>query len=181
MTTTREPLMTRRRLLQAGVAAGGAAVLGGGAYGVSQLLGGGDVPFLASWRVIEGTDGTVRRFHSAPELEPPTTYALTRDTRPSAGRYLLMGPARVSGAQSGPMIVDNAGEPVWFHHAPWPTNFAVHTYRGAPVLVWWEGKVVTGYGFGEAVILDRSYREIARIKAANGRYIDLHELTLTDR
>ncbi len=178
--TAAGPLMTRRRLLRAGLTAGGAAVLGGGAYGVSQLLGGG-LSFLASWRVTEGTHGTVRRFHSAPELEPPTTYSLASDAAPPAGHHLFMGPAGVGGAQSGPMIVDNAGEPIWFRHAPWPTNFAVHSYRGEPVLVWWEGKVLTGYGFGEAVILDRSYREIARVKAANGHHVDLHELTLTDR
>jgi hypothetical protein len=176
-TTAREPLMTRRRLLGAGMAAGGAAVLGG-AYGV---LRGGGIGFLDSWRVTEGDKGTVRRFHSAPELSPPTTYSLADHGTPAAGRYLLMGPAAVDGAQGGPMIVDDTGEPVWFQHTPWPTNFQVHTYRGEPVLVWWEGKVLTGYGFGEAVILDRSYREIARVKAGNGRYIDLHELTLTDR
>ena len=95
-----------------------------------------------------------------------------------------MGPAAVGGAQPGPMIVDDAGEPIWFQETgnrAWPTNFAVHTYRGEPVLVWWEGQVLTGYGFGEAVILDRSYREIARVRAANGHHVDLHELTLTDR
>jgi hypothetical protein len=176
--------MTRRRLLRAGVAAGATAVLGGGVYGVSRLLSESHLPFLASWRVTRGTHGTVRRFYSAPELEPPTTYVLARDTRPSRGSYLFMGPAGVGGAQSGPMIVDNAGEPVWFQRATggsWLTNFGVHTFRGEPVLVWWEGRVLTGYGFGEAVILDRSYREIARVKAANGHHVDLHELTLTDR
>jgi hypothetical protein len=173
-----EPLMTRRRLLRAGV---GAAVLGGGALGVSRLVGG-DVPFLASWRVTEGAQGTVRQFHSAPELQPPATYALATGTRPSGGRYLFMGPAAVGGAHAGPMIVDSAGETIWFRQAvAWPTNFAVHTYRGEPVLVWWEGKVITGYGYGEAVILDRSYREIARVRGANGHHVDLHELTLTDR
>jgi hypothetical protein len=182
-TTVPEPLMTRRRLLRTGVVGGGAAILGGAAYGVSQLLDGG-LSFLASWRVTEGTRGTVRRFYSAPELEPPTVYALANHAAPRAGHYLFMGPDAVGGAQSGPMIVDNAGEPVWFQQAAggaWPTNFAVHTYRGEEVLVWWQGKVVTGYGFGEAVVLDRSYREIARIRAANGHHIDLHELTLTDR
>jgi Arylsulfotransferase (ASST) len=179
-TTNRDALMTRRRLLRAGVAAGGAAVLGGAGYGISQLLGGGP-GFLASWRVTEGAHGTARHFHSAPELAPPTTYALANNAAPPDGHYLLTGPAGVGGAQSGPMIIDNAGEPVWFHHTPWPTNFAVHTYRGEPVLVWWEGQVLTGYGFGEAVIVDRSYREIARVRAANGHHVDLHELTLSDR
>jgi hypothetical protein len=179
-TTNREALMSRRALLRAGVAAGGAAVLGGGAYGVSQLLGGG-LGFLDSWRVTEVSEGTVRRFHSAPELAPPATYSLANNAAPADGHYLFLGPAAVDGAQAGPMIADDTGDPVWFHHTPWPTNFQVHTYRGEPVLVWWEGKVLTGYGFGEAVLLDRSYREIARVRAANGHHVDLHELTLTDR
>jgi hypothetical protein len=179
-TTSRDALMTRRALLRAGMAAGGAAALGGGAYGVSQLLGG-SLGFLASWRVSESAAGTVRRFHSAPELAPPVTYSLADAAAPPHGHYLFMAPAAVDGAQAGPMITDNAGEPVWLRHTPWPTNFQVHTYRGEPVLVWWEGKVLTGYGFGEAVLLDRSYREIARVRAANGHDMDLHELTLTDR
>ena len=90
--TAPAPLMTRRRLLRAGAAAGGAATLGGGAYGVSRLLRGGALPFLASWRVTEGTAGTVRRFHSAPELEPPTTYVLARDARPAGGSTCSWGP-----------------------------------------------------------------------------------------
>src|ERR1700744_4304312 len=177
--TSPGPLMTRRRLLRAGL---GAAVLGGGAFGVSQLLDGA-VPFLASWRVTDGADGTVRSFRSAPGLEPPTTYALAGNPRPAGGWYLFRAPAPGGGPRAGPMIVDNAGEPIWFRHTSdaWATNFAVHTYRGEPVLAWWEGRVLTGYGFGEAVIVDRSYREIARVRAANGHHIDLHELTLTDR
>ncbi len=177
--TAPEPLMTRRRLLAAGLAAGGAAILGG-AYGASRLLDSGPA-FLDSWRVTDADHGTVRRFYSAPGLQPAVAYSLTDDAPPRDGHFLFMGPAAVSGAQGGPMITDNSGEPVWFRHTPWPTNFQVHSYRGEPVLVWWEGKVLTGYGFGEAVILDGSYREIARVRAANGRHIDLHELTLTDR
>jgi hypothetical protein len=178
--STPEPLMTRRHLLRAGV---GAVVLGGGAYGLSQLLGG-QLPFLASWRVTDGANGSVRHFHSEPDLRPPATYAFATDTRPLDGRYLLMAPAAVGGAQAGTMITDSTGEPVWFRQTgnrAWPTNFAVHTYRGKPVLVWWEGDILTGYGFGEAVIFDRSYREIARVHGANGHHIDLHELTLSER
>jgi hypothetical protein len=99
--------MTRRRLLQAGVSAGGAAALGGGAFAVSRLLARGPLPFLASWRVTEGAGGSVRRFYSAPQLEPPAVEVLTRDSRPAGGRHLFMGPAGVGGAQSGPMIVDD--------------------------------------------------------------------------
>ncbi len=183
-TRTPEPLMTRRRLLRAGAVAGGAVVLGGGAYGVSQLVSPAPEAFLGSWRVRDGADGAARRFHSAPHLTPATVYDLAGNPPQTTGQYLFAGPAAVGGAQTGPMIMDNTGEPVWC--APvtsggWLTNFATHSYRGQPVLIWWEGRVLTGYGFGEAVILDRSYREIARVKAANGHHVDLHELTLTDR
>jgi hypothetical protein len=36
-----------------------------------------------------------------------------------------------------------------------------------------------GYGRGEAVIVDRSYRELARLRAPGGRIMDVHELQLT--
>jgi arylsulfotransferase ASST len=181
--TASERRVTRRTVIRAGLAAGGAALLGGG-YEVSRLLGHGGVPFLASWRVSFGAHGAVRRFHSAPGLEPPASHVLVGSARHTAPGYLFMGPSAVDGAQAGPAIVDNAGDPIWFRpvsHGRWLTNFAVRTYRGAPVLIWWEGAVVSGYGQGEAVIVDRSYREIARVRAANGRQMDLHELQLTDR
>ncbi len=48
------------------------------------------------------------------------------------------------------------------------------------MLTWWQGKVVDpGFGQGEGVIVDSSYREIARVKAGNGRQADLHEFLLT--
>lgn len=81
------------------------------------------------------------------------------------------------------MIVDRAGTPVWFRPLSsglQVTNFASARYRGKPVLVWWEGKIQqSGYGQGEAVVLDENYREIARVRAAGGRSMDLHALTLT--
>lgn len=42
------------------------------------------------------------------------------------------------------------------------------SYRGKPVLTWWEGQVIKGYGEGKAVIADTSYRTIATIEAGNG-------------
>lgn len=176
----RTPAITRRALLRSGAAAGGALAIGGAGYGISRLLGGGRLPLLASRRVSAGTDGAARRFHSRPDLLPATT---TVTGGPGTPGYLLVGPAAVGGSTAGPLIADGDGEPVWF--APvatgrWLTNFSVQSYRGAPVLTWWEGTVVSGYGAGEAVIADTSYREIARIRAANGRQMDLHELLLTD-
>ena len=48
------------------------------------------------------------------------------------------------------------------------------------MLTWWEGVVdKQGYGAGEGVIVDTTYREIARIRAGHGHTVDLHELILT--
>src|SRR5205085_5154966 len=44
---------------------------------------------------------------------------------------------------------------------------------------WWEGIVVDYFGQGEGVVADTSYREIARVRPANGRRMDLHEFRLT--
>ena len=47
-------------------------------------------------------------------------------------------------------------------------DLKVQTYRGKPVLTWWEGQVIKGYGEGKAVIADTSYRTIATVNAGNG-------------
>ena len=61
-------------------------------------------------------------------------------------------------------------------------NFRVQKYRGEQVLTWWEGHVAdVGYGGGVCVIVDRAYRELARVNAGNGYQSDLHEFTLTSR
>ena len=136
------------------------------------------------------SEGRVRAFHSRPDLHPPPV-----TTRVRAGAQglaaddpglLLLGPGPVSlkgHRQYGPLIVGRDGTPVWFRPlAPGlqVTNFTAAQYRGEPVLVWWEGKILqTGYGQGEAVLLDSNYREVARVRAAGGRSIDLHALTVT--
>ena len=46
------------------------------------------------------------------------------------------------------------------------------------MLTWWEGSHA-GYGQGEYVILDHSYREITRVRAGNGYEGDHHEFLIT--
>ena len=78
------------------------------------------------------------------------------------------------------MILDDAGDVVWFRPTGLPAmNLRVASYRGAPVLTWWEALPGGGLGRGEHVIADASYREIARFPSGNGMPADLHELLLT--
>ena len=134
--------------------------------------------------------GSVAAFHSRPDLHPPT---VTMNADPGTGGlgiadggFLFLGPGPVSlngSEQYGPLIIDRSGTPVWFRpllKGLQATNFARAEYRGKPALVWWEGKIKqSGYGEGEAVLLDQNYHEIARVRAANGRSMDLHALTVT--
>jgi hypothetical protein len=81
--------------------------------------------------------------------------------------------------QDGPMILDDQGRLVWFSKDRYATDFKVQTYRGEPVLTWWQGGIVAGHGVGEYVIFDSSYREVRRVKAGNGYRGDLHEFSIT--
>jgi len=132
-------------------------------------------------RPLGRSAGTVRHYVSRPGLKPPVV-TVTHAAGHTAPGYLFIAPSSGPG-QRGTLILDNAGEPVWFHPTTPNTamNFRPGVYRGAPVLTWWEGKTEHGLGRGEHVIVDASYREVARFPAGDHRQSDLHELLLTPR
>src|SRR5215211_1421206 len=107
-------------------------------------------------------------FRSRPDLSPPVAEVATRahDTAPG---YVFVAPQTGGAGQGGSLIVDDRGEVVWFR--PLPVAFGramdlkIQSYRGKPVLTWME---TPGEYASEYVIADGSYREIARIRAANG-------------
>ena len=165
--------ISRRALLGASLT--GAAALAAAGYGVDRLLTPGPPPHA---RLPH--NGTPQVFHSRPDLLPTVTHYYGSERQ--APGLLFVGPGSSQRVTSGPMIVDGRGDLVWFRPLPahhWLTNLQVRTWRGRPVLTWWEGHLVGGYGVGEGVIADTSYREIARVRAANGRTVDLHEFQLT--
>jgi hypothetical protein len=48
------------------------------------------------------------------------------------------------------------------------------------VLVWWQGRTLrVGFGEGEDLVVDESYRRLATIRAGNGYSADLHVIRLT--
>jgi hypothetical protein len=83
--------------------------------------------------------------------------------------------------QAGPLILDDRGQVVWFEplatHGV--TDFRVQTYRGEPVLTWWQGQSDQGIGNGHYVIMDRHYRQVATVEAGNGLHGDIHEFLIT--
>jgi arylsulfotransferase ASST len=81
------------------------------------------------------------------------------------------------------MISEQDGTLVWFHPLPageQATDFEVQQYEGRPVLTWWQGRILkVGFGQGEDVIYDNSYKQLATVRAGNGYLADLHQFRLT--
>jgi hypothetical protein len=128
---------------------------------------------------LAATGGNVQRFVSRADLKPPTVTVL-RAAQGTAPGLVFLAPSSGPG-QGGATIVDDAGRLVWFHPVAdkAAADFKVGLYKGKPVLTWWEGKSVAGLADGEWVVVDSSYRELARFSAAKGRDGDLHEFAIT--
>ncbi len=199
--------ISRRDLLKGSAAGGAAAVALAGAgvvgYSIGSEEGEGSAPSAGTGTeeaaapqptpVAEtlpaGRD--VQKFVSRPDLRPPT-FSFSRlsgaPEAPAAPRYLFLAPKgypEEGPGQQGLMITTGDGRLVWFQptsgSAEVPMDFKVQSYKGEPVLTWWQGKISPdGHGEGKGMILDRSYRQIATVQAGNGLQADLHEFLLTD-
>src|SRR5215213_10295629 len=131
--------------------------------------------------------GQAWSFRSRPDLKPPVLEVTTQahDTAPG---YVFCapknGPEEAGPGQDGCLILDDSGQPVWFRpvgrEAMDAMDFKLQSYRGREVLTWWEGEH-TGFGKGEYVIADSSYREVARVRAGNGYDGDHHEFLITPK
>jgi len=106
---------------------------------------------------------------------------LTRAHGTAAG-YIFLAPKKEV-AESGPLILDDRGQVVWFKSLGQRgvTAFRVQRYRGRPVLTWWQGKATKGVGKGHYVIVDSSYRRVAEVSAGHGLEGDIHEFLITPR
>ena len=124
------------------------------------------------------------RFVSRPDLRPPVVAVNTASETVSAG-HIFITPFQITGKAGpgyGALIVDGLGQPIWFKPESTKTamNLRVQKYKGKPVITWYEGDVLGGYG-GDFIVADQSYREIARVTAGHGEHGDLHEFLLTSR
>ena len=121
----------------------------------------------------------VWHFHSRKDIFP---LAISIDKHgPTAPGYLFVAP-QYGPVQDGPEILDSNGNVVWFKAMTGndsTSDFRVQTYKGRPVLTWWQGYVTGGLGFGEDVINNGAYQVTDVVKAANGLKSDLHEFEIT--
>jgi len=172
-----ESKLTRRGLVAAGGGALAALLVGRSPARAAALLGADSPPPVAR-----------SPYRSRPDLQPPPITVATPASGTAPGYVFLSpfditakpGAAPIPPSQShvGPLIVDSTGEPVWF--LPLGEGAAmglrVQRYRGKPVLTWFEGAVLGGYG-GHYVVFDGTYHRVALVEA--GGHGDLHEFLLT--
>ncbi len=126
---------------------------------------------------------------SAPSLRPPLVRSeLDTTTTKLAPGYIFMAnfydlSHPPMAGQSGPLILDNHLQTVWFKPVPTSVvagNLSLQVYDGKPVLAWWQG-VVTNTGAtetGEYVIVNQHYQTVATLHATNGWVPTLHEIVI---
>jgi EmrB/QacA subfamily drug resistance transporter len=129
-------------------------------------------------------------FVSAPGLHPPQLKAQTPTTTAQlAPGYIMMAnfydlTTSPMVGQSGPLIVNSQLQPVWFEPVPKDvvaSNLTAQTYKGEPVLTWWQG-VVSDTGAtesGKDIIVNQHYQAIATLQGQDGWVITLHELLIS--
>jgi Arylsulfotransferase (ASST) len=123
-----------------------------------------------------------QKFRSRPDLAPPFVTVDINKPGQAPGDLFLSPKSKRDEKQAGPMIADRSGKLLWFHPLPGitaSTDFRTQTYKGKPVLTFWQGTSRIGIGTGELVMMDQSYRVIHRIRTANGFKPDLHEFVIT--
>ena len=132
-----------------------------------------------------GASGTVPRgvdnFVSLPNVHPPTVTVTTPASDPALGDVFLTPADGPGEASTGAMIVNPAGQLVWFAPAApgnQATDLRVQQYLGKTVLTYWQGRITYGHGIGTGVIDNQAYEPIAKVRAGNGLSMDLHDFEL---
>ncbi len=128
-------------------------------------------------------EDTTQSFVSEPALHPAKVAITTAAAPGATPGDVFLTPTSGLG-QAGPMIINGQGGLVWYQPVPAgqvATNFQLESYKGQPVLVWWQGHVpaTLGVGFGTDEIYSSSYTPIASVSAGNGYQADLHAFQIT--
>jgi len=138
----------------------------------------------SSTTTSEKTPSGTGTLHTIADVSPPKL-TVTHPASGTAPGLLFVAEKGGKDKPSGPVIADDQGRIVWYHQVPHgleATDFRTQTYKGKPVLTWWQGTISkAGVGRGEYEVYDDSYEELLHVKAGHGLDGDLHEFQLTPR
>ncbi|MBO0847616.1 MAG: aryl-sulfate sulfotransferase [Nocardioides sp.] len=115
---------------------------------------------------------------------PPPPLTVTTDDAGTADGDIFVSPfGKADTYGNGAEILSPDGQQVlWFHPVPAGqeiSDFRTQTYRGQPVLTFWQGTGLGGLTQGTDYIYDTHYRQIAAVHAGNGQSADGHEFLIT--
>jgi hypothetical protein len=115
---------------------------------------------------------------------PPPPVTVTTDRSDAGDGDIFVSPfGKADTYGNGAEILSPDGQHVvWFHAAPAGqeiADFRTQTYRGKPVLTFWQGTGLGGLAHGTDYIYDDHYRQIATVQAGNGQSADGHEFLIT--
>ena len=118
---------------------------------------------------------------ATPTTPPPVTI-LTSNGAVGRGDIFITPTGDSSTYANGPEILDRHGNVVWFHAIPaglTAADFRTQTYRGRPVLTFWQGTGLGGLASGTDYIYNDRYQPLATVNAGNGLSADGHEFLIT--
>ncbi|KIW06096.1 uncharacterized protein PV09_03265 [Verruconis gallopava] len=118
------------------------------------------------------------------DVKPPQLQINSNSSGTAPGYVFIGVDGKPTSGQNVPVIYDMSAERmgtlVWTGNYSEPFDFKVQTYKGEPVLTFWSGELLDGYGHGSYYILNQSYVEIAHFSAVGYEDLgDLHEFTIT--
>ncbi len=119
---------------------------------------------------------------SADLTTPPPVTILTSSPFVGKGDFFITPTGDSTTYANGPEILDPSGNVVWFHAIPsgqTASDFRQQTYRGQPVLTWWQGTGLGGLAQGTDYIYNEHFQQIATVNAGNGLSADGHEFLIT--
>lgn len=169
--------LSRRELIRGGSLVGAVALAGAGSYAAGAFA----EPYADAFnRYGSVPTSPTPTFHSRPDLRIPGLRVRV-DKGNTAPGSIFLAPFSPLLGQEGALIVDGAGTPVWERPLTGmeTDNFRVQSYKGRPVLTWWQGVLQNGHGVGSYVIANTAYEPIAHVQAGHGLHGDLHEFLLT--
>lgn len=157
------------------------------------------VEALESRNLLSDASG-VWSFASAPGLHPMKLNVLTLNPGASSNPLFVAAYAQSANpgelvGETGPLIMDAEGNPIWFHpvsskNRPQVLDFHTQTLFGKPVLIYFQGTLAGTVPSslppgttlsGTFVVYNQHYQKIMTIRAPNGAGLDLHELLLTSQ
>ena len=130
--------------------------------------------------VLAGTACSTVTSGAAARARAPAVIVLKQGANNGNGDIFIT-PA--GGSVSGPEIISNTGQVIWFHPLPaheLAADFRAQTYQGKPVLTWWQGPPNLGaVSGGTDYLYNDRYRQIAEVKGGNGYSADGQEFLIT--